>query len=215
VEGDKLIVQKVHIKAARQLLKLLLPQISEAPGSFIITIAGESGGGKSEIAITLCEMLLKEGIKSYILQQDDYFIYPPKTNAKMRRLNIKHVGLSEVNLALLDQNLKDIQSGITAINKPLVSFDSDKITQERVRLEGVKLVIVEGTYTTILSNTNRHIFIDRTHIDTREARQHRAREEQDGFLEQVLKIEHGIISAHKAKADVIINKDYEVKCSET
>jgi len=192
-------------------MNLFFPQIKETPNKFIITIAGESGSGKSEIAAVLTELLSEKGLKSITLEQDDYFVYPPKTNAKMRRKDIGHVGLSEVDLALLDQNLQDIMEGKTEIEKPLVIFDEDRIVEETVRLEGIKIVIVEGTYTSILKNVHRRIFIDRTYVDTREIRKRRAREKQDEFLEQILEVEHKIISSHKPRADIIVTNNCEVK----
>ncbi len=211
MKGDKLVLQEGHIRAGRQIAKLLLPQIATAEGKFIISIAGESGCGKSEIASVLAESLFKKDINCIILQQDDYFVYPPKTNAAMRKKDLRQVGVSEVRLESLDQNLKDIVEGETRIEKPLVIFDEDRIEQETIKLEGIKVVIVEGTYTTVLRNVHRHIFIDRTYIDTRESRQQRARERQDDFLEKILVIEHEIIAAHKPRADIIVTKNYEVK----
>ncbi len=93
----------------------------------------------------------------------------------------------------------------------MVIFDEDRISKEIVKVEGIKVVIVDGTYTTILKNAHQHIFIDRIHIDTQELRRQRAREEQDEFLEKILKIEHRIISSHKPNADVIVTKEYEVR----
>ena len=214
MEGDKLVIQEGHIKAARQIVKLLFPQITRTQDKFTITIAGESGSGKSEIAAVLSDLLFEKGIKSIILQQDDYFVYPPKTNAKMRRKDIGHVGLSEVRLALLDENLKDITEGKSKIEKPLVIFDEDRITKETVELRGIKTVIVDGTYTTILKNVHQRIFIDHTYADTREIRKRRAREEQDEFLEKILELEHRIISSHKPQADIIVTSDYEVRKNE-
>ena len=211
MKGDKLVIQEGHVKAARHIMKLLLPQIRKTQSKFVITIAGESGSGKSEIAAVLSEFLSEKGIKSTVIQQDDYFVYPPKTNAKMRRKDISHVGLSEVHLAVLDQNLHDIMEGKSEIDKPLVIFDEDLITKETVKLEGVKAIIVDGTYTTILKNAHQRIFIDRTYVDTKETRKCRAREEQDEFLEKILQIEHKIISSHKPQADIIVTNNYEVK----
>jgi len=210
MKGDKLVIEEGHIKAASQIAKVLLPQIKESGGRSAITIAGESGSGKSEIASALYDILSKKGIKSAILQQDDYFVYPPKTNAEMRRKDINHVGLTEVRLGLLDQNLKDVIDGKDEIVKPLVIFDTDRITEETVDLRGIKVVIVEGTYTTILKNARQHVFIDRTYVDTREKRQRRGREKQDAFLEEILEIEHGIISSQEVQADIIVTNDFEV-----
>lgn len=211
MKGDKLIIHEGHVKAARQIMNLLFPQIIKTRNKFIITIAGESGSGKSEIAAVLSELLSEKGLKSILLQQDDYFVYPPKTNARMRRKDIGHVGLSEVRLELLDQNLQDIMEGKSAIEKPLVIFDEDRITKETVKLEGIKAIIVDGTYTTILKNVHRRIFIDRTYVDTREIRKRRAREEQDEFLENILEVEHKIISSHKPQANIIVTNNYEVR----
>ena len=209
MKGDKLIIHEGHLRAAKLISKIILPEIFKTENKFIITIAGESGSGKSEIAESLSQLLSEKNIKSFIFQQDDYFIYPPKTNAEMRRKNIDHVGLSEVNLALLDKHLKSIIQEKNEIEKPLVIFDEDRISKEIVNFGGIKVIIVEGTYTTTLHNVYQHIFIDRTYIDTRESREKRARETQDNFLEKILKIEHKIISSHKSKADIIVTKNYE------
>ena len=211
MRGDKLVIHEGHIKAARQITKLVLPKIAKTKRKFVITIAGESGSGKSEVASVLSDSLAKEGIKSIILQQDDYFVYPPKTNANMRRKDIGHVGTSEVHLTLLDQNLKDFRDGKSRIEKPLVIYDDDLITKETAKLGGFEVAIVDGTYTTLLKNVNQRVFINRTRLDTRKARELRAREKQDEFLEKVLKIEHKIISAHKKKADILVTKNYGVR----
>jgi uridine kinase len=215
MRGDKLIIEAGHIKAANRIAELLIPQITKDRDRIVITIAGESGSGKSEIASVLSDILSENNIKSTIFQQDDYFVYPPKTNAEMRRKDIKHVGMSEVHLALLDQNLKHILEGKGEIVKPLVIFDADRITEETVKLDDIRVIIVEGTYTTILKNAHQHVFIDRTYIDTKEARRGRAREEQDEFLEKVLEIEHDIILSQKSRADIIVNSDFEVRRNES
>ena len=214
MKGDKLIIETWHIKAARQAGVLLLPLLTGSTSRFIITIAGESGSGKSEVAEALSDVFSEQDIGSVILQQDDYFVYPPRTNEEMRRKNIAHVGLSEVRLDLLDRNLKDILEGKSEITKPLVIFEEDRITEEIINLEGARTVIVEGTYTTTLKNVHRRVFIDRTYIDTREKRKLRARETQDAFLEQVLKIEHDIISSHRSRADIIITGDYDAQVND-
>jgi uridine kinase len=214
LRGDKLVISEGHIRAANQALELLLGGITSSQGRFVVTIAGESGSGKSEIAAVLSEALSQKGLKSIVLQQDDYFVYPPQTNAEMRRKDIGHVGMSEVHLDLLDQNLKDTITGQGSIIKPLVIFDEDRITEETMNLKGIKVVIVEGTYTTTLKNAHQHIFIDRNFIDTLEARRRRAREILDEFLEKVLKIEHGIIQPQSTRAGIIITRDYKAKWNE-
>ena len=215
MKGDRIIVQPYHETAARQLADLMLCEISGLRKRFIITIAGESGAGKSEIAAALADVLANHHVQSTILQQDDYFVYPPRTNAAMRRMDINHVGPSEVRLDLMDENLKQVMTGAHTIVKPLVDFDADSIGEERVELDDIVVVLVEGTYTTLLENVHRRVFIDRTLMDTKEARVLRGREVQDDYLEQILAIEHEIISSHKPQADFVVTRDYEVTRNES
>lgn len=210
MKGDKLLIEDHHLKAAEQIANFLRSKIREAQHRFVITIAGESGSGKSEIASALSQLLSHAQVGNAIFQQDDYFVYPPKTNSAMREKDITHVGLAEVRLELLDSHLGQFLQGKASIQKPLVLFDEDTITQETVSFEGIKLVIVEGTYTTVLSNAHNRIFINRAYLDTRETRKRRARERQDELLERILAVEHGIISAHKMRADIVVTRDYEV-----
>jgi uridine kinase len=209
--GDRLNIKEEHVRAAKGILEFILPQIEASVGKLILTVAGESGAGKSEIASALSGQLSAKGINNIILQQDDYFVYPPKTNAGMREKDIKHVGTSEVQLILMDENIQDILDGRKEIKKPLVIYEEDCITDETIQLEGVKAVIVEGTYVSLLQNVHQRIFINRTRQDTKESRKERGREDQDKYLEKILDIEHKIISPHKMRADIIVTRNYDVE----
>ncbi len=209
MEGDVLIINNYHRKAAKQVVAILLPEIESTEGKYFVTVAGESGAGKSEIAASIAAELEKAGKASFVFQQDDYFVYPPKSNAEKREEDIGWVGMQEVKLFLLDEEIAAIQSGETIIEKPLVIFDEDRITTEEVDFSDYQVIIAEGTYTTALKNVNARVFIDRNIKDTRKARAKRAREKQDEFLEQILTIEHRIISAQKKEADIIITKGFD------
>jgi uridine kinase len=214
MKGDVLIISDHHRKAAQQAFTIIEKNIRDAAGKISITVAGESGAGKSEIAASLAEELEKAGFSTYIFQQDDYFVFPPKSNAEERKKDIGHVGTSEVKLGLLDEHIGKAKKGKEKITKPLVIFDEDKITTEELDPSGFDVFIAEGTYTTLLDNADFRIFIDRNINDTKESRLKRNREKQDEFLEQILEIEHNIISKHKSLADIIITKDYEAAKNE-
>ena len=209
MKGDILILDDNHRKAANQAVTILLPEIAKANTKFVITVAGESGAGKSEIAASIAEKLKENGFEAFIFQQDDYFVYPPKTNAKQRKKDINWVGMQEVKLDLLDNELLQIKAGEIIIGKPLVDFDADQIGKETVDFSKYKVLIAEGTYTTSLKQADMRIFIDRNIDDTKESRKKRAREKQNEFLEKILLIEHKIISKHKALADIIVTKDFD------
>ncbi len=210
MRGDVLIINNYHRKAARQAVDMLLHEIRQTEGKYFITVAGESGAGKSEVAASIASELEKQGIAACVIQQDDYFVYPPLTNAEKRREDIGWVGMQEVKLSLIDEEIAAMREGKNIIEKPLVIFSEDTITTEKVDFSPYRVVIVEGTYTTALRNADTRIFINRDINDTRKARKKRAREAQDEFLERVLTIEHRIISAQKKDADIIITKKFDV-----
>ncbi len=211
MKGDVLIIKDNHRTAARQCIPFLLPEIRQSEKKFMISVAGESGAGKSEIAASIAEELEKEGLKTFVFQQDDYFVLPPKTNAEKRKEDIHWVGTKEVKIDLLDSELQDIKEGKYRIEKPLVLFNEDRISSEVVELNEFDVFVAEGTYTTLLNRVDCRIFIDRNYHDTKASRMERNREKQDDFLENILEIEHEIISGHREFADIIISKDFEAQ----
>jgi uridine kinase len=203
--GDKLVITDYHRENGRKVAAAVLDKIEDIGRRFTVTVAGESGSGKSETAATTAEMLEKAGFKTVILGQDDYFVLPPKSNGAKRREDIDWVGLKEVRLDLMDAHLKAAKEGAEQIKKPLVFFEEDRIGEETLSYEGIDVVIAEGTYTTSLDEADLRAFIDATYHHTLAHRKKRARDATEGaFIEQVLEIEHQIISAHKSRADVIL-----------
>ncbi len=138
---------------------------------------------------------------------------PPKSNDAKRREDPDWLGPHvEVKLDLLEQNLKDAIQGKSEFTKPLVDYDENSVEEETINLDGVKVVIAEGTYTSLLKNVDTRVFIARNRLDTLEHRRKRNRgdEVSDPFIEQVLVTEHKIIAGHKQLADFVITKDYDV-----
>lgn len=210
MRGDTIVVEAHHRKAADGVAAILLPRLEETPGRHTLSIAGESGSGKSETAVALAERLSENGISSVIFQQDDYFINPPKSNDAVRRKDIAWVGPGEVRLDLLDAHLEAFLDGAAEIEKPLVVYEDDAVTREIMGLDDARIAIAEGTYTTLLDSALTHVFIDRSYRETRAHREKRKRDaaELDPFIDKVLEIEHAIISAHKPRAQIIIDGNY-------
>ena len=213
MKGDKLVLLDYHRKAASEIVSRIIQDIKDAKTRYIITVAGESGSGKSETGRAIADELDKLGIRSILLGQDDYFVLPPKSNDQKRREDPEWLGPHiEVRLDVLEQNLMDAIGGKKEITKPLVDYDSNSITEEIINLDGIKVIIAEGTYTSLLKHVDTHIFICRDWKDTLELRKKRKRgnEVGDAFIEQVLRVEHKIIAGHKHLADILITKDYDV-----
>lgn len=202
--GDKLLITDYHRAGAAQALELIRTKLTDGV-TMAITVAGESGSGKSEIGHVIAEALTEEGKKCIVLGQDDYFILPPRSNHERRQEDISWVGMGEVRLDLLDEHLDKIKSRTgEAFSKPLVYFDENRVGEETVEATVFDVVVAEGTYTSALEKADVRVFINRNYRQTKKSRLARGRDPDVAFLEQVLEIEHGIISAHKARADVVI-----------
>jgi len=213
MKGDKLVLLDYHKRAASEIVSHIIQDIRKKKARYIITVAGESGSGKSETGKAIANELDKSGIKSVLLGQDDYFVLPPKSNDAKRREDPEWLGPHvEVKLDVLEQNLIDAIHGKREIVKPLVDYDSNTIEDETINLDGIKVLIAEGTYTSLLKHIDTRVFISRDWIDTLELRRKRMRgnEVGDPFIEQILSIEHKIIAGHKQLADILITKDFGV-----
>jgi uridine kinase len=212
MKGDSIIVEEHHKKAASGIVPVLLPILQASKQRYTISVAGQSGAGKSETAMAIALSLAGHGFKSLIFQQDDYFIHPPRTNDATRRADISWVGTQEVKLDLMDEHLTAFLEGAGEIEKPLVDYHNDAIGSEVMEPGSAQVAIADGTYTTLLKEVMCHVFIDRDYLDTRGHREKRRRDdsELDPFIDRVLEIEHEIISANKALADIVVNRDYSI-----
>jgi len=204
--GDKLVIEPYHTDRAKEICEFLMERIEER---FTMTVAGESGAGKSELAFEIARLLTEGGLQSEILQQDDYFVFPPKTNHEMRRRNPEQVGTYEVKLDFLESNLRSFKRNEDPIYKPLVIFDDDYITTEELDTTDTQVLIAEGTYTSLLHFVDFRVFIDRDYRQTLEARKRRARDKFEPFVVDVLEREHRIITKHKLLGNAIISSDFE------
>ena len=164
-------------------------------------------------AMAIANELKKHGIKSVVIGQDDYFYLPPRLNSEKRHEDSDWLGPHiEVNFDIFEQNLLDSVHGLSEFKKPLVDYNANTIDSETINLDGVKVIIAEGTYTSLLKHVDIKVFISRNWLKTLEDRKKRNRgnEVNDPFTELVLATEHKIIAGHKYLADFIINDDYEV-----
>jgi mannosylfructose-phosphate synthase len=209
MRGDKLLIRPYHTKAAKDISNILIPEILSSGSKYVIAIAGESGSGKTEIAYEFARVLNENKIKNITIHQDDYFRRPPGTNYEMRRKDISLVGTSEVKLSLMNKHIRLFKDPATAgIQKPLVDFDKNSIGKETLKCKTAKVMLVDGTYTALLKNVDKKIFLLRTHKDTLKMRLARKRDKIDKFDEKILSIEHRIISQHRKLSNIVVQKDY-------
>jgi uridine kinase len=202
-----------HRKVSEPIVSALINKINISKKVYTISLAGETGSGKTQTAKALVEEFEKRGIKALVIGQDNYFILPPEANDKMRKKDPEWLGPhKEVDLKLLDKNLRDAKNGTDKLIVPHIDYHSNKKTFEELDISGVRVIIAEGTYTSLLRNLDTRIFIDEDYKETLKYRKKRNRgnEVNDPFVEGILETEHKIIAGHKFLADIIITKDYDI-----
>lgn len=213
MKGDIIVLEEHHVRAAEAIVPAIVDDIRSRGRRSTISVAGESGSGKSETGTAIAEALGTHGINAIVLGQDDYFVLPPTSNDAKRREDPAWLGPHvEVRLDLLEQNLVDAIDGADRIVKPLIDYDANSVEDDTVSLDGVDVIVAEGTYTSLLRHIDVRVFIDRNRLDTLEHRTKRNRGDEigDPFIENILVTEHKIIAGHKQLADFVITKDYDV-----
>ena len=209
--GDKLILRPYHYQPARDIYAMISSEVKkDAPNPYFLSISGESGCGKSTLGIALKEVLAENGLNSFILHMDDYFHLPPTSNHLQRMEDINHVGPQEVDLDLLQKHVNEIKAGAQEIIKPLIHYKENDKRKEIFNPKNQQVIIIEGTYVSLLKNLDCKVFMLRNYHDTKDDRINRARDPITPFIEDVLEIEHSIIKKHKELADILVDKDYHV-----
>jgi len=217
MKGDIIGMDEQYKKVVRIIVSYLFEKIANKPNRYTITVAGESGCGKSETAKAIAAELEKCGLKTVILGQDHYCYLTPKFNDLKRKEDPEWLGPHvEIKMDLLENNLKAALKGEPEIVKPVIDPAKNSINNVKISLLGVKVIIAEGTYASLLKNVDTKIFFDRNRLDTLEDRKKRNRrnEVNDPFTEQILITEHKIIAGHRLLADIIVTKDFNVLFSE-
>jgi len=204
-------IKPQHTKAAEKLAAIITPEIMVSPNRYTVAIAGESGAGKTAIAMELARILKKKKINNKLLHMDDYFRFPPEINYQKRRRDLYMVGTSEVKLRLLNKHIKTLKdTKIAKIEKPVTNYKKDRFDKETIKCKTSRVIIIEGTYAALLKDIDKKVFLAATYKHTLKGRLTRKREKIDRFDKKILQIEHMIISRHRGKTDIIIEKNFSV-----
>ncbi|MBC7914276.1 MAG: hypothetical protein H7Y07_09140 [Pyrinomonadaceae bacterium] len=201
-------VSKLFINAARNILDCFS---TDSSNIIAISISGESGCGKTTLSLAIREALNVRGITALILHQDDYFKLPPASNHEMRLCDFSHIGPQEVMLDLLDEHIRQVKVRRKAsILVPYMDLGNDIKKEREIDIKGVTVLLIEGTYTTLLKNVDHHVFINTTYKQTRNNRIKRNREVVTDFIEKVLEKESSIIQKQKESAHIILDKQLQI-----
>jgi uridine kinase len=176
----------------------------------VIGVAGESGSGKSTAAAQLAELLNGRGIPTAFINQDNYFVRPPRTNHEFRLQDLASVGPQEVQLALIAEHVRAFREGRT-VTTPVVNYPENRFDSVSRDFAGLQVLIVEGTYTLMIDGLDVRVFLEATHRDTHERRLARNRDIWEPIIDTILDIEHRLIAPQADRAHWLIDRDFHLR----
>ena len=204
--GDVLLITEKHKKAAEQIVDRLGRIESD---KMVITIGGESGSGKSELAHVISRRLKDKGELAKIVHIDNYYKVSPQERTEWRkRHGVESIGLSEYDWDLINQNIAEFRESKEAV-LPCIDLLTDQEDRLITNFEGIKYLIVEGLYP-LRADADLKIFIDLTYHETKKAQILRGKEPQNEFRLQVLQREHEVVQSLRPSADLLVTKDFDV-----
>lgn len=176
----------------------------------VVGVAGESGSGKSTAATQLAERLNARGVPTAFINQDNYFLRPPRTNHAFRLQDLAHVGPHEVQMALIAEHLLAFREGRT-VSAPEVNYPANRFDTVSRDFAGLQVLIVEGTYVLMLDDLDVRVFLEATHLDTHERRMARNRDIWEPIIDTILDIEHRLIAPQADRAHWLIDRDFHLR----
>jgi uridine kinase len=202
--NDRITVTRKHLDAANVVVDAILPLRSP---KYIIAIGGEVGSGKSTLAFAIAHRLKKEGIKSKIIDLDDFYKIPPHSRKAWRRKNgIESVGPSEYDWDNINKVIGDFRNSLVS-SMPCVDLITDEVDHLTTSFKDIQVSIINGLYATKLEQANFRVFIELSYTETREAQLFGEKEEITEFRKQILEREHLMVQALKKGSNMFFDFD--------
>lgn len=201
----------VKTTAVTELVNVLTAEGAFDGRRLVIGVAGESGSGKSTAAAQLAAALNARGVPTAFINQDNYFIRPPRTNHEFRLKDLGAVGPHEVRLALIDEHITAFHEGKRDVRAPLVNYPANRFDEETRDFSALQVLVVEGTYVLMLDGLDVRVFLEATHTDTHERRMARNRDIWEPVIDTILDIEHRLIAPQADRAHWLIGRDFTLR----
>ena len=202
--NDVVTIEKKHTNAASTLFDRV---IRDRKPKFIISISGEVGTGKCEIAHELGRKLIETGISVKLLHMDNYYFIPPLERQEWRKKNgLEKIGYDEYDWNYVNRNIDDFRMDLKSV-VPVVDLFTQKVDQLHTDFKGIEVLIIEGLYSIKINQSDLRVFIELTYEDTWQEQNMTHKEILDDFRLEVLKREHTAVQKLKSQADFYIDFD--------
>lgn len=213
--GDVLLINDLHKSAAQAIMHRVMAdkikkEIEDPDYKYIVAISGESGAGKSELSHSLALMLKSEGIRVKVLHTDNYYLVPPLLRREWRMTNgIESVSIDEYDWALVNRNIRDFKENRETI-MPCIDIIPDQIDKLITDFRKIHLLVIDGLYAINTDDVDLRVFIELTYHETKMSQLMRGKEPSDDFRLQVLEREHISVQSLKPRADLLVDRNYDV-----
>jgi len=202
--NDVVTIEKKHTNAATTLFDRV---IRDRKPKFIVTISGEVGTGKCEIAHELGRLLIEAGISVKILHLDNYYYISPLERLEWRKKNgLEKIGYDEYDWDTVNHNIDDFRMNKKSV-MPIVDLFTQQVDQLHTNFKDIEVLIIAGLYSIRINQSDLRVFIELTYEDTWDEQELTHKEVMDDFRLEVLKHEHKAVQSLKPLADFYIDFD--------
>jgi len=206
---DVLLIADKHKEAAAVIVKEIL---NRRKPKMIVAVSGESGSGKSELTHVIAKSLRKEGIFAKPIHIDNFYNTLPLERTQWRT---KHgvenvVGINEYRWDKVYQVIDDFKNDQVS-TMPCVDLVTEQVDELTTNFKGIDMLIIDGIYAINTEGIDLRVFIELTYHETKKAQTDRGKEPDNPFRWSVLEQEHKAVQSIKYKADIFIDKSYQVR----
>jgi len=210
--GDILLINDMHKEAAQLIFDHIKTGCKNKDERYrcIVGISGESGSGKSELAHALGKLLKDNNIRVKVIHTDNYYKIQPLLREEWRRnKGFDNIGLDEYDWIKIRKTLRDFKEEQECMI-PCIDLIPEQVDKLITDFSKVDLLIVEGLYAIKAPDIDLRVFIDLTYHETKINQIIRMKEALSSFRLGILEKEHQTVSSLKHKADLIVDKSYQV-----
>lgn len=214
--GDVLLINDMHKDAAQSLFEKVQEDRSqhEERYRYVVGISGESGSGKSELAHSLGKLLKDSHVRVKVIHTDNYYKIQPLLREEWRRnKGFDKIGLDEYDWIKIRKTIRDFKEEQECMI-PCIDLIPEQVDKLITDFSKIDLLIIDGLYAINTPDLDLRVFIDLTYHETKINQIIRMKEAMSDFRMAILEKEHLAVATLKDKADLIVDKSYQVVTAE-
>jgi uridine kinase len=214
--GDILLINDMHKDAAQSIFERIMEDRAklEERYRYVVGISGESGSGKSELAHALGKLLKENHIRVKVIHTDNYYKIQPLLREEWRRnKGFDKIGIEEYDWIKIRKTIRDFREEQECMI-PCIDLIPEQVDKLITDFSKIDLLIIDGLYAINTPDLDLRVFIDLTYHETKINQIIRLKEAMSDFRMAILEREHQAVISLKPKADLIVDKSYQVVTAE-